>query len=85
MLQDSPNLSYSYQMDSSAMVTFEKHSNLKCKFGNRHFWTTRYYVSTVGLNEATIEKYISVQEKQTKIMTKLITKEYEDPFKGQSN
>ncbi len=28
------------------------------KFGNRKFWAEGYYVSTVGLNEATIAKYI---------------------------
>ena len=39
------------------------HANLKYKFGNRHFWSEGYYVSTVGLNEATIKKYIQDQEK----------------------
>ena len=33
-------------------------ANLKYQFGNRHFWSIGYYVSTVGLNEATIRKYI---------------------------
>ena len=37
-------------------------SILKYKFGNRHFWSEGYYVSTVGLNEATIKKYIQDQE-----------------------
>ena len=37
---------------------FDKHANLKYKFGNRHFWAKGYYVSTVGLNEAIIKKYI---------------------------
>ncbi|CIV69971.1 transposase IS200 like family protein [Streptococcus pneumoniae GA06083] len=36
---------------------FDKHANLKYKFGNRHFWAEGYYVSTVGLNKATIKKY----------------------------
>ena len=73
-----------YLKGKSAMMTFEKHSNLKYKFGNRHFWATGYYVSTVGLNEATIAKYIREQEKEDQIMTKMSTKEYEDPFKGQA-
>lgn len=47
---------------------------------NRHFWAEGYYVSTVGLNEATIKKYI--QEKQDIAMDKLSVKEYENPFKG---
>ncbi|KXU15225.1 Mobile element protein [Streptococcus infantis] len=39
-------------------MMFENHVNLKYKFGNRHFWAEGYYVSTVGLNEATIKKFI---------------------------
>ena len=46
---------------------FDKHANLKYKFGNRHFWAEGYYVSTVGLNETTIKKYIQDQEKITEI------------------
>ncbi len=42
----------------SALMMFDKHANLKYKFGNRHFWAEGYYVSTVGLNEATIKKSI---------------------------
>ena len=38
-------------------MMFDKHANLKYKFGNRHFWSEGYYVSTVGMNEATIKKY----------------------------
>ena len=41
-----------YLKGKSAMMIFEKHGNLKYKFGNRHFWATGYYVSTVGWNEA---------------------------------
>jgi len=63
-------------------MIFDKHANLKYKFGNKHFWSTGYYVSTVGLNEATIAKYIRDQEKQDQIEDKLTTKEYQDPFKG---
>jgi len=61
---------------------FDKHANLKYKFGNRHFWAEGYYVSTVGLNEATIRKYLQEQEKHDIALDKLSVKEYEDPFKG---
>ena len=71
-----------YLKGKSAMMIFEKHANLKYKFGNRHFWAEGYYVSTVGLNTATIQKYIREQEKEDQIMDKLKTKEYVDPFKG---
>ena len=71
-----------YLKGKSAMMIFDRHSNLKYKFGNRHFWATGYYVSTVGLNEATIAKYIREQEKQDQMMDKITTKELEDPFRG---
>ena len=45
----------------------ERHANLKYKSGNRHFWAEGYYVSTVGLNEATIRKYMREQETQDQI------------------
>ena len=51
----------------SAMMIFERHANLKYKFGNRHFWATGYYVSTVGINTATVQKYIREQDKQDQI------------------
>lgn len=45
-----------YLKGKSSMMIFDRHSNLKYKFGNRHFWAEGYYVSTVGLNESTIKK-----------------------------
>ena len=63
-------------------MIFEKHANLKYKFGNRHFWAKGYYVSTVGLNKATIAKYIREQETEDKMADSLSLKEHEDPFKG---
>ena len=71
-----------YLKGKSAMMIFDRHSNLKYKFGNRHFWAEGYYVSTVGLNEKTIAKYIREQEKQDQIMDKMTIKELENPFKG---
>ena len=70
-----------YLKGKSALVIFDKHANIKYKFGNRHFWSEGYYVSTVGLNEATIKKYIQEQEKNDTSMDKLSVKEYEDPFR----
>ena len=65
-----------------ALMMFDRHANLKYKFGNRHFWSEGYYVITVGLNEATIKKYIQDQEKYDIMQDKLSVKEYEDSFKG---
>ena len=70
-----------YLKGKSTLIIFERHANLKYKFGNRHFWSEGYYVSTVGLNEATIRKYIQEQEKYDIMQDKLSVKEYEDPFK----
>ena len=70
-----------YLKGKSALMMFDKHANLKYKFGNRHFWAEGYYVSTVGLNEATIRKYIQEQEKHDIALDKLSVKEYEDPFR----
>lgn len=71
-----------YLRGKSSLRIFEKHANLRCKYGNRHFWAEGYYVSTVGLNEATVKKYIQDQKKHDMMVDKLSVKEYEDPFKG---
>ena len=71
-----------YLKGKSSLMIFERHANLKYQFGNRHFWSIGYYVSTVGLNEATIRKYIQDQEKEDILHDKLGIKEYNDPFKG---
>jgi len=41
-------------------MIFDRFSELKYRYGNRRFWSIGYYVSTAGVNEATIRKYISV-------------------------
>ena len=65
-----------------ALMIFDRHVNLKYKFGNRHFWTRGYYVCTVGLNEARIAKYVREQEKHDQMMDRITTRETEDPFRG---
>ena len=81
-----PKLSISsfmgYLKGKSSLMIFDRHANLKYKYGNRHFGAEGYYVSTVGLNEATIKKYIQEQEKHDIALDKLSVKEYENPFKG---
>lgn len=75
-----PKLSVSqfmgYLKGKSALMMFDRHANLKYKYGNRHFWAEGYYVSTVGLNESTIKKYIRDQEKHDIAMDKLTSVEY---------
>ena len=65
-----------YLKGKSALMIYDKHANLKYKYGNRHFWAEGYYVSTVGLNEATIKKYIQEQEKHDIALDKLSVKEW---------
>lgn len=84
LLEIPPKISVSsfmgYLKGKSTMMLFERHANLKYKLGNRNFWATGYYVSTVGLNEATIKKYIQDQEKEDQIEDKMTKKEYKNPF-----
>ena len=70
-----------YLKGKSALEIFDKHANLKYKYGNRHFWAEGYYVSTVGINESTVKKYIQDQEKHDIALDKLSVREREDPFK----
>ena len=69
-----------YLKGKSSLLMFDRHANLKYKYGNRKFWAEGYYVSTVGLNEATIRKYIREQENADIAQDKLSLKEYENPF-----
>ena len=73
---------HGYLKVKSALMIFDRHANLKYKYGNRHFWARGYYVSTVGLNEATIAKYVREQEEADQMMDRISTKEVEDPFRG---
>ncbi len=70
-----------YLKGKSSLMVFENHANLKYKFGNRKFWAEGYCVSTVGLNEATVVKYVQDQEMADIALDRLSVKEYADPFK----
>ena len=63
----------------SPLLMSGRHANLKHEFGNRKFWAEGYYVSTVGLNEATIAKYIREQEQADIALDRPSAREYEDP------
>ena len=71
-----------YLKGKSSLMIFDMHSNLKYRYGNRKFWAEGYYVSTLGLNESTIRKYIREQESHDIVIDKLITKEYTNPFRN---
>ena len=86
LLKVPPKISISsfmgYLKGKSSLAIFDNHANLKYNYGNRHFWAKGYYVSTVGLNKQTIQKYIREQETEDMIQDKRSLKEYIDPFKG---
>ena len=71
-----------YLKGKSTLMIFERHANLKYKYGNRHFWCKGYYVSTVGRNKNAIARYIQEQLKEDMMSDQMTMKEYVDPFKG---
>ena len=79
-----PNVSVSsfvgFLKGKSTLMIFERHANLKYKYGNRHFWARGYYVDTVGKNEKKIAEYIRNQLEEDKLYDQISLKEYMDPF-----
>ena len=67
----------------SSLMIFEKHANLKYKYGNRHFWCRGYYVDTVGKNTTAIKEYIQNQLKEDLEYDQMSLVEYIDPFTGE--
>ncbi|MPN45041.1 IS200/IS605 family transposase ISCth10 [bioreactor metagenome] len=84
-----PNQSVAYAMGylkgKSSLMIFDRHANLKYKYGNRHFWCRGYYVDTVGRNKKAIEEYIKNQLADDCAMEQMTFKEYLDPFTGSKN
>ena len=72
-----------YLKGKSSLMIFEKHANLKYKYGNRHFWCRGYYVDTVGKNTAAIKAYIQNQIKEDLEYDQMSLVEYIDPFTGE--
>lgn len=70
-----------YIKSKSALMIFDRHANLKYKYGNRHFWATGYFVDTVGKNEKIIKEYIRNQLQEDYISDQIGIEEYVDPFK----
>lgn len=72
-----------YLKGKSSLMIFEKHANLKYKYGNRHFWCRGYYVDTVGKNTKKIQEYIANQLKEDHEADQMTLNEYIDPFTGE--
>lgn len=69
----------------STLMIFDRHANLKYKYGSRHFWCRGYYVDTVGKNKKVIEEYIRTQMQEDEMMDQITMKEFSDPFTGRKN
>ncbi|MCL1787391.1 MAG: IS200/IS605 family transposase [Defluviitaleaceae bacterium] len=72
-----------YLKGKSSLMIFDRHANLKYKYGNRHFWCRGYYVDTVGRNKKTIAEYIRTQLQEDVVSDQISLKEYVDPFTGE--
>lgn len=72
-----------YLKGKSSLMIFDRHANLKYKYGNRQFWCKGYYVDTVGRNKKVIAEYIRNQLAEDKISDQISIKEYFDPFTGE--
>ena len=74
-----------YLKGKSSLIIFDRHANLKYKYGSRHFWCRGYYMDTVGKNEKAIKEYIRNQLIEDEMMDQMTIKEYADPFTGSKN
>jgi len=72
-----------YLKSKSSLMIFDRHANLKYKYGNRHFWCRGYYVDTVGKNAKKIQEYIQNQLQNDLEYDQMTLKEYIDPFTGE--
>ena len=74
-----------YLKGKSSLMIFDRHANLKYKYGNRHFWARGYFVDTVGRNKKAIKAYIQNQLQEDQIADQISIKEFVDPFTGSKN
>ena len=72
-----------YLKGKSSLMIFDRHANLKYKYGNRHFWCRGYYVDTVGKNEKRIAEYVRNQLQEDIACDQISFKKYTDPFTGE--
>ena len=69
----------------SSLMIFDRHANLKYKYGSRHFWCRGFYVDTVGKNKKIISEYIRNQLEEDYASDQISIKEFIDPFTGGKN
>ena len=71
-----------YLKGKSTLMIFDRHANLKYKYGSRSFWCRGYYVDTVGRNKKAIAEYIRNQLEEDYAADQISIKEFTDPFTG---
>ena len=74
-----------YLKGKSRLMIFDRHANLKYKYGSRNFWCRGYYVDTVGRNKKVMAEYIRAQLEEDYTLDQMSIKEYTDPFTGSKN
>ncbi|CXT82006.1 IS605/IS200-like transposase [Staphylococcus aureus] len=74
-----------YLKGKSSLMIFDRHANLKYRYGNRKFWCKGFYVDTVGRNKKVIENYIRNQLQEDIVADQISMEEYLDPFTGEKN
>ena len=72
-----------YLKGKSSLMIFDRHANMKYRYGSRHFWCRGYYVDMVGKNAKKIEAYIKRQLQEDATADQISLKEYIDPFTGE--
>ena len=89
LISFSPKYSIAYVMGylkgKSSLMIFDRHANLKYKYGNRHFWARGYFVDTVGKNKSALRNIFKNQLQQDQIADQMSLKEFVDPFTGSKN
>ena len=87
LLSIPPKISVSYTIGylkgKSSLIIFDRHTNLKYKYGNRHFWCRGYFVDTVGRNKEAIKRYIANQLQEDIAYDQISMRELIDPFTGE--
>ena len=72
-----------YPKGKSSLMIFDRHANMRYKYGNRHFWCRGYYVDTVGRNEKAIQEYVRNQLQEDVAADQISLKEFTAPFTGE--
>ena len=89
LVSNPPHISVSqfmgYLKGKSSLMIFDRHANLKYKYGSRHFWCRGYYVDKVGRNKKVIAEYIRNQIEEDNASDQISFKEYTAPFTGAKN